>query len=61
MYEAEAAWSWNSSSGAVAAGWYVLLRKMRRTIETAGRLRAEDVPHELKERLLAAFESWTND
>lgn len=36
------------------------LEQMRRTIETAGRLRAEDVPPELEERLLVAFESWRN-
>jgi len=34
------------------------LEQMRRTIETTGRLHAEDVPPELEERLLAAFESW---
>ena len=34
------------------------LEQMRRTIETTGRLRAEDVPPELEERLLGAFESW---
>jgi anti-sigma factor RsiW len=34
------------------------LEQMRRTIETAGRLREEDIPPELEERLLAAFESW---
>ena len=34
------------------------LEQMRRTIETAGRLREEDIPPELEERLLVAFESW---
>jgi anti-sigma factor RsiW len=34
------------------------LEQMRRTIETTGRLREEDVPPELEERLLLAFESW---
>lgn len=34
------------------------LEQMRRTIETTGRLREEDIPPELEERLLLAFESW---
>ena len=34
------------------------LEQMRRTIETTGRLREEDIPPELEERLLVAFESW---
>jgi predicted anti-sigma-YlaC factor YlaD len=34
------------------------IEQMRRTIEVSGRLREEDVPPELEERLLAAFESW---
>jgi predicted anti-sigma-YlaC factor YlaD len=34
------------------------IEQMRRTIETAGRLREEDIPPELEERLLVAFESW---
>ena len=36
------------------------IEQMRRTIETAGRLREEDIPPELEERLLVAFESWRN-
>ena len=39
-------------------GCTVYVEQMRRTIETAGRLRAEDIPPELEERLLVAFESW---
>ena len=34
------------------------IEQMRRTIETTGRLREEDIPPELEERLLVAFESW---
>jgi anti-sigma factor RsiW len=34
------------------------LEQMRRTIEVSGRLREEDIPPELEERLLLAFESW---
>jgi anti-sigma factor RsiW len=34
------------------------LEQMRRTIETTGRLREEDIPAELEERLRLAFESW---
>jgi predicted anti-sigma-YlaC factor YlaD len=39
-------------------GCEAYIEQMRRTIETTGRLREEDVPPELEERLLAAFESW---
>ena len=39
-------------------GCTAYVEQMRRTIETTGRLRAEDVPPELEERLLVAFESW---
>jgi anti-sigma factor RsiW len=39
-------------------GCTAYVEQMRRTIETAGRLRAEDIPPELSERLLLAFESW---
>jgi anti-sigma factor RsiW len=34
------------------------LEQMRRTIETTGRLRAEDIPPELEERLLGVYEAW---
>jgi predicted anti-sigma-YlaC factor YlaD len=34
------------------------IEQMRRTIEVSGRLRAEDIPPELEERLLGVFESW---
>lgn len=37
------------------------LEQMRRTIELAGRLREEDVPRALEERLLAAFSGWKSD
>ena len=39
-------------------GCTAYVEQMRRTIETTGRLRAEDVPPELEERLLGVFESW---
>ena len=39
-------------------GCTAYVEQMRRTIETTGRLRQEDVPPELEERLLLAFESW---
>ena len=42
-------------------GCTAYVEQMRRTIETAGRLRAEDVPPELEERLVAAFEAWKAD
>ena len=35
------------------------LEQMRATIAATGRLRAEDIPRELQERLLAAFREWT--
>jgi anti-sigma factor RsiW len=34
------------------------LEQMRHTISLTGRLREEDVPPELEERLLVAFEGW---
>jgi anti-sigma factor (TIGR02949 family) len=37
-------------------GWYV--DQMRTTVATVGRLREEDVPVELRERLLDAFKGW---
>ena len=39
-------------------GCEAYIEQMRRTIEVSGRLRAEDIPPELGERLLVAFESW---
>ena len=39
-------------------GCEAYIEQMRRTIEVSGRLRAEDIPPELEERLLVAFESW---
>jgi anti-sigma factor RsiW len=39
-------------------GCDVYLEQMRRTISVTGRLREEDVPPELEERLLVAFEGW---
>ena len=39
-------------------GCTAYVEQMRRTIEVSGRLRAEDIPPELEERLLVAFESW---
>ena len=39
-------------------GCTAYVEQMRRTIETTGRLRAEDIPPELEERLLLAFEGW---
>jgi anti-sigma factor RsiW len=39
-------------------GCEAYIEQMRRTIEVSGRLRAEDVPAELEERLLGVFESW---
>ena len=43
---------------AACDGCTAYVEQMRRTIETAGRLRAEDIPPELEERLLVAFENW---
>jgi hypothetical protein len=34
------------------------IEQMRRTIEVSGRLREEDIPAELEERLLVAFREW---
>jgi anti-sigma factor RsiW len=34
------------------------LDQMRRTIATTGRLREEDIPTALEERLLVAFQGW---
>jgi anti-sigma factor RsiW len=39
-------------------GCTAYVEQIRRTIETSGRLRAEDIPAELEERLLVAFEAW---
>jgi putative zinc finger protein len=36
--------------------WYV--DQMRTVVETAGRLREEDLPAEARERLLTAFRDW---
>jgi len=36
--------------------WYV--EQLRRTVETVGEIREEDVPPEAKERLLSAFRDW---
>ena len=36
--------------------WYV--EQLRRTVETVGEIREEDVPAEAKERLLGAFRDW---
>ena len=41
-------------------GCEAYIEQMRRTIETTGRLREEDIPPELEERLLVAFERWRN-
>jgi anti-sigma factor RsiW len=41
-------------------GCEAYIEQMRRTIEVSGRLRAGDIPPELEERLLVAFESWRN-
>jgi anti-sigma factor RsiW len=39
-------------------GCDVYLEQMRHTISVTGRLREEDVPPDLEERLLVAFEGW---
>ena len=39
-------------------GCTAYVEQMRRTIEVSGRLHPEDIPPELEERLLIAFESW---
>ena len=36
--------------------WYV--EQLKRTVETVGEIREEDVPAEAKERLLGAFRDW---
>jgi anti-sigma factor RsiW len=36
--------------------WYV--EQLKRTVETVGEIREEDVPAEAKERLLSAFRDW---
>ena len=36
--------------------WYV--EQLRRTVETVGEIREEDIPLEAKERLLGAFRDW---
>jgi anti-sigma factor RsiW len=42
-------------------GCTAYVEQMRRTIEVSGRLRVEDIPPELEERLLGAFEAWKAD
>ena len=37
------------------------LAQMRTTVELVGELRAEDVPPEMEEHLLAAFRDWKRD
>jgi hypothetical protein len=37
--------------------WYV--EQMRSTIEAAGRITAEDLPAEARDRLVAAFRGWS--
>ena len=39
-------------------GCSAYLKQMRLTIATTGRLRVEDIPTALEERLLAAFRAW---
>jgi anti-sigma factor RsiW len=39
-------------------GCAAYLDQMRLTIETTGRLREEDIPPALEERLLVAFQGW---
>ena len=36
--------------------WYV--EQLKRTVETVGEIREEDVPPEARERLLGAFRDW---
>jgi anti-sigma factor RsiW len=36
--------------------WYV--EQLKRTVETVGEIREEDVPAEAKERLIGAFREW---
>lgn len=36
--------------------WYV--EQLKRTVETVGKIREEDIPAETKERLLTAFRDW---
>jgi anti-sigma factor RsiW len=36
--------------------WYV--EQLKRTVQTVGEIREEDVPAEAKERLLSAFRDW---
>jgi anti-sigma factor RsiW len=43
---------------AACDGCDAYLEQMRRTISLTGRLREEDVPPELEERLLVAFAGW---
>jgi hypothetical protein len=39
-------------------GCIVYVEQIRATVETAGRVREEDVPPETKEKLMAAFREW---
>jgi anti-sigma factor RsiW len=43
---------------ALCDGCSAYLEQMRLTIATTGRLRVEDIPTALEERLLAAFRAW---
>jgi anti-sigma factor RsiW len=43
---------------ALCDGCSAYLEQMRLTIATTGRLRVEDIPFTLEERLLAAFRAW---
>jgi anti-sigma factor RsiW len=40
-------------------GCSTYVEQLRATIDATGRLREEDVPQELQERLVAAFRSWS--
>ncbi len=44
---------------AFCEGCGTYLKQMRETIAVAGRLRADDLPPELEERLLEAFRDWS--
>jgi hypothetical protein len=39
-------------------GCIVYVEQIRATVETAGRVREEDVPPETKDKLMAAFRDW---
>jgi anti-sigma factor RsiW len=43
---------------AFCGGCSMYLAQMRATVAATGRLRAEDIPAELQDRLLAAFREW---